>query len=527
MLRLACVVGGGLACSMLSACGAVSQEDIDASVSPDGAPGATFSLSLAPARLLLRQGGSGAVDVTPARPGTTPPAVTISPTGLPAGVTAAPLVIDGTSSTGKLVLSASSSAVQAGPLAVEITGSAGATSEHAPLELLVGGAAGTLDLSFASAGKFKTQVGSGSTVGRGVFVQPDGKIVATGATGTGQALTVRLGATGVPDPTFGESGVVSTGVGNSSGGIHIVGLDSGELVVGGWGGDINIPDLDFTLFAYTAQGNLDTSFGTAGGTVSSDPGPGFGEVHTLLHGSSGLVAVGTLFSANGAGTTANIFRYSDQGQPESGFAINEAGASAEAAILQSDGKILVGGGKNSNFWIVRYLGSARDMAWNGSGEVVTDFGGFDLLSGLAQLASGKLLAAGSSAPAGATAVLALARYNPNGSLDLTFGSNGKVVTTLAIDSRSPNAMAVDAEGRILYVGFQAGHLFAVVRLLPTGAPDTSFASGGVANIDFAAGTGGNQSGPYGVAIDADGRIVVSGQAGPDSSASLVVARLWP
>src|SRR6185436_2605891 len=112
--------------------------------------------------------------------------------------------------------------------------------------------------------------------------------------------------------------------------------------------------------------------------------------------------------------------------------------------------------------------------------------------------------------------------------DLTFGNAGKVLNSLTLDTRAPNGLAIDAQGRIVFVGTTPGSLWQVVRLLPTGETDTSFGSNGGAVIQIPEQpNNGNQAGPYGVAIDADGRIVIAGQAGLNTSAVLAVARLWP
>ena len=82
---------------------------------------------------------------------------------------------------------------------------------------------------------------------------------------------------------------------------------------------------------------------------------------------------------------------------------------------------------------------------------------------------------------GQTGPIAMARYNPNGSLDTTFGTAGLVTTTLAAVARTPRN-AVFLEGnKILVVGtafFTTGENFAVVRYNSDGSLDTTFGNGG-------------------------------------------------
>jgi uncharacterized delta-60 repeat protein len=108
---------------------------------------------------------------------------------------------------------------------------------------------------------------------------------------------------------------------------------------------------------------------------------------------------------------------------------------------------------------------------------------------------------------------AIARYNPNGTLDKTFGAEGKVRTNFP---RSSNDWAYDVaiqpDGKLLVAG-QSGFLppsaesdFFLARYNANGTLDSSFSHDGKKRTDF----GGNADGAYGVAVQADGKIVVAG-----------------
>ena len=96
---------------------------------------------------------------------------------------------------------------------------------------------------------------------------------------------------------------------------------------------------------------------------------------------------------------------------------------AEAVAVQPDGKIVVAGlaatvaGQITDFALVRYNPDGTlDQSFGNHGIVTTDIGGDDVAVALAIQADGKIVAAGTAGEH-----IALARYMPDGSLDPTFG----------------------------------------------------------------------------------------------------------
>jgi uncharacterized delta-60 repeat protein len=110
--------------------------------------------------------------------------------------------------------------------------------------------------------------------------------------------------------------------------------------------------------------------------------------------------------------------------------------------------------------------------------------------------------------------LALVRLNVDGTLDTTFDGDG-VAFAAGRNGYTPRAAALQADGRVIVVGddaasFGATREFAVMRFTPDGALDPTFDGDGRVQASFAV-----DAEAHGVAIDAAGRIVVAGQAGPD------------
>src|SRR3989442_919160 len=124
------------------------------------------------------------------------------------------------------------------------------------------------------------------------------------------------------------------------------------------------------------------------------------------------------------------------------------GAEAGAVVLQADGKIVVAGGFGGAFFaLARYNADGTlDPSFGSEGRVFTNFGGRDGARALALQADGKIVATGfTSSDFGTRRRFALARYNPDGSLDR------QVVTSFA-DRDEASALALQSAGKIVGAG---------------------------------------------------------------------------
>src|SRR6266700_6457866 len=142
---------------------------------------------------------------------------------------------------------------------------------------------------------------------------------------------------------------------------------------------------------------------------------------------------------------------------------------------------------------------ALDPSFGSGGIVVTDFNGSidDAAFAVAVQSAGKILAAGYVFSSAATNYdFALARYLPDGSLDPSFGTNGKVATDFHGSTDVARAIVLQPDGRIV-VARRALRLdgpaldFALARYNADGSLDASFGEGGKVATDFA-GTGGSE-----------------------------------
>ena len=114
--------------------------------------------------------------------------------------------------------------------------------------------------------------------------------------------------------------------------------------------------------------------------------------------------------------------------------------------------------------------------------------------------------------------IGLVRLNPNGSIDTSFGTAGKVVSNAL---NSPTAATVDTLGRIVVVGSKTFNDFGVARFLSNGSIDASFAGTGSIGVPVAYG-----GYPAGVAIDPAGFIVVGGNVSDGQQNGQDIHFMW-
>jgi uncharacterized delta-60 repeat protein len=167
-----------------------------------------------------------------------------------------------------------------------------------------------------------------------------------------------------------------------------------------------------------------------------------------------------------------------------------------------------------------------DPTFGTEGKVRTDFGGLDMAYGMAVQPDGRIVVAGFSNVRG-TYDFALARYGGGGSLDLTFGAGGTVLTDIdaAGGSDEARAVAIQPDGKIVAVGSSdvgGSSDFAVVRYDQDGTPDRAFGADGRALTDVSG--AGRYDAAYAVAVQPDGKIVAVGSSDASESSDFAVVR---
>jgi len=218
-------------------------------------------------------------------------------------------------------------------------------------------------------------------------------------------------------------------------------------------------------YSVYAGGTLDPNFGTGGKVSFHVNGTDFARA-AVLQPDGKIVMVGSssppgqsggfwsfaVARLNTDGTLDNTFGTNGKVRTDFGTLQEDV---AQAVALQPDGKIVVGGYTLGNgiFAIARYNADGTlDTSFNG-GKVTTDLEGSvsEKIENVFVLPDGKILAVGGysgsfpNPPAG----IGLARYNPDGTLDAGFGSNGKFIIQFSSLYTRFGGAAVQPDGKIL------------------------------------------------------------------------------
>lgn len=347
-------------------------------------------------------------------------------------------------------------------------------------------------------------------------------LAACGSGGTG-------GSAGGLDPGFGNSGIATTTPvdGLSGDRVSVALQQDGKLVVAGT--VYTVPDDDFVLARFNADGSIDTGFGALGtGQVFTKIGAYDDKVGAMALQADGKILV-TGGTNDGVYWNFALARYNSDGSLDTGFGSAGTGVvvtpvsttnndSANAIVVQDDGKIVVAGSGygtgNGDFVLVRYNsnGSLDTGFGSGTGIVSTNFHGFaDWLESIALQADGKLVAAGYASDSVDTDY-ALARYNPDGTLDTGFGPAG---TGKIVESYNPfwddraSAVLVQADQKIVVAGYRPVSILDRVAFLrrynTDGSVDTSYDGTALETVLFT-------DSVHAMVLQDDQKVVVVGRA---------------
>ena len=190
-------------------------------------------------------------------------------------------------------------------------------------------------------------------------------------------------------------------------------------------------------------------------------------------------------------------------------------------VVQPDGKILMGGGSHQGngvkFALARFNpDGSLDASFGSGGRVATQVGSPPSLDeafyALALQPDGKIVAVGRSY-AGNGYLAAVHRYNANGTLDATFSGDGKQMDNLgAGNDDAYYSVAIQDDGGIVVGGVakaSAEYDAVVARYTPSGALDASFSGDGFATLDI----GGVDNRANAMVLQPDGKVVIAGQTG--------------
>jgi len=302
---------------------------------------------------------------------------------------------------------------------------------------------GQADLSFGDQGKIVLDFGSTQENVEFIHCLPENKILIGGYSNLSpntRSYVVRLFEDGRIDSSFANQGVLSFKYGRSTGILNMDLQDDGKYVFGCIG-VIDTLDVDFLVTRFHPDGTIDTSFNHTGWTYFDFM------------------------------TRENI--------PFDMF-------------VQKDHKIFLSGCSGvypkANFAFVRYHeDGSLDSSFGTNGSTQTDFAGNqDVAYSSILQDDGSFYVSGTVRDSISNYDFALAKYNPDGSLDKQFGNEGK----RTYDFKGPVDLGLymkqQKDGKLLVCGennILTKNSFVVVRFNKDGTIDQSFGTNGIASLD--------------------------------------------
>ncbi|MBV6441110.1 MAG: T9SS C-terminal target domain-containing protein [Haliscomenobacteraceae bacterium CHB4] len=346
---------------------------------------------------------------------------------------------------------------------------------------------GTFDTTFSSCGiDFIPEYPNGDDLFDQFLVQPDGKIVGKRFFG-GKEILVRFLPDGLLDASFGVNGwadLLPPGASEIYG-VNMALQADGKILVTGIVSQLTGEALFVARFL--SNGQIDNSFGTNGLFVEDDGGNAV-PVNIAVQADGKILVTGYWSPGFSVPVRVLLLRISDDGAPDNSFGVN--------------GRVVM---------------------------PVGDYSAYPFDSGL--LPDGRILVAGNTQDADYNDVLFIARFQPGGAIDDSFGDQGIVTTNFEPFNTSLFDMKIRPDGRILIAGeigwyndtaYYDGYL--LVQYNTAGEPDTTFGDNGIAR---GSNTSYNQF-VYSVDLQPDGKILAAGAqealSGPDVSAVWTVWR---
>jgi uncharacterized delta-60 repeat protein len=347
---------------------------------------------------------------------------------------------------------------------------------------------GTLDATFGNRGIVLGQ--SGELI-NAIGVAANGNLIASG-TANNEAAVFEFNSDGTPSASFGTNGILTLASDPDSGAAGLQLQPDGKIV--GLVEDSVSTPANLTLksvFRLQADGTPDQSF------VSPTFPTSFGGPYSLALAPNGQIIVGGLDNQIG---TITIYRLNPDGSQDIALVggtgtlqvSNLAALALHELTVDAQNRILVLAENRANADVLERfnVNGTPDVTFGGQGGdgvgqvIVAPGPGVDSFTSVGSVVvqpDGRLVVAGTSGFTHSVLQSSnpyLARYNPNGTPDTTFGSNGStgVGVSQSGDERSGAAtVALQADGKIVFVGtFFTGsalfggtdkNLFLTVRLL--------------------------------------------------------------
>lgn len=346
---------------------------------------------------------------------------------------------------------------------------------------------GSLDTTFGTGGRLYADVGGRNDTFPTLLLQPDGKIVLVGISKNEQDRNLisifRFNSNGTTDTSFGTNGVTlsaftTSGSRGDTPSDAILQPDGKIVVTGAWQGTA------FCVGRFNSNGAVDNSFGTNGNFCATTSPAGTGLMNSIALQPDGKIVVGGEFTTSfTVPFDFIVFRFNANGSLDTGFDgdgyamtdFNSSFDEARSIHVLADGKILaagragINGNTQYNFGLARYnANGSLDTSFDGDGKAVAfadNTPGSEDYSSVV-LSNGKIVVGRyrTQPSPGFSTEGQIARFNSNGSVDTSFGAGGLITNSIFKEIRD---LALQADGKIVAAGWNQNNHSITARFLNT------------------------------------------------------------
>ncbi|MCF0069175.1 hypothetical protein LZD49_01745 [Dyadobacter sp. CY261] len=339
---------------------------------------------------------------------------------------------------------------------------------------------GTIDKDFGLDGIVTTIINGDEDIALSGTLQADGKIIAAGYSWTGMDYDfamVRYNADGTRDMSFGSNGIVTTDFeGNNDKANQVVIAPDGSIFLVGFAGNGNYLQMDMASARYDTNGSPMLTFGTNGKSI---------------------VAVSEDLRDAARGAVLQ----------DDGKLIIVGSAAIGGVLDEYVNEVIVVLRLNTN--------GSLDSSFGDLGIVKRSIGKIDIGTSITLQENGQIvvLAESISVEYNGYSDFAVLRLDHNGNLDNSFGINGASIFSFDNTNDTGYALCLQPDQKILAAGYTAVNNgstvdFALARFNPNGTLDNTFGNGGKVTVDFQGGLDFGAS----IALQKDGKIVMAGAA---------------
>ncbi len=353
--------------------------------------------------------------------------------------------------------------------------------------------AGTLDPSFGNNGI----VYNNQHDPYGYALQADGKILVAGY----DFIIDRYNEDGSVDAGFGNNGTIKIPVTRGGSFNDIEYLNDGKFLVSGSIQSENYTHFNIIIVKCLPNGSVDSSFGV-NGMILNDYGINFYNEATFVQTDGKIVITGEARANVNDLKKTFVIRYNPDGTLDNSFGIEgkvitayDREVTSLQIVIQPDGKILTSGTYGylndlPNFMATRYMNDGQiDVSFGENGIAFSGYFGVNpqgiwhtRMQDMVLQPDNKILVAGQTGSGGQINT-GLCRFNADGSLDMSFGIEGKVITSVGNFETPTYGIALQSDGKIIAGGQYSPKAepyiyFSMFRYQSNGMLDSSFGKNG-------------------------------------------------